>query len=299
MTGRLSPILAATRARVAQLRPRRSQLARDATRVPKPPRWVEAFRGGEVAVIGEVKRRSPSSGAIAEDLSPAEHARAYVRGGAVAVSVLTDELHFGGSLRDLEEVRGAVAVPLLRKDFILDQTQLYEARIHGASAVLLIVRALGPGALRELSAEARELGLARLVEVHGPDELERALEVGPEAVGVNARDLDTLVVDLPGVEPVLRSVPADVIAIAESGVAQRADVERVAKWGADAVLVGTALASARDPAEATRQLTGVPRVGRADGRAGGRAVSANRPGGAEPGPPDRLAARPPSDRRGP
>ncbi len=268
MTGRLAPILAATRTRVAELRSRRAELAREANQAPEPPRWDAAFRREDVAVIGEVKRRSPSAGAIAEDLSPAEHARAYVRGGAVAISVLTDEPHFGGSLGDLDEVRRSVSVPLLRKDFILDETQLYEARIHGASAVLLIVRALDPGALGELAAGARELRLARLVEVHGLDELDCALALAPDAVGVNARDLDTFAVDVPGIEPVLRTVPADVVAIAESGLVSRADVERVARWGADAVLVGTAIAGAPDPAGAVRRLTGVPRAGRPVAKAG-------------------------------
>ena len=261
MTGRLPGILAASRARAAGLRPQRTALRRAAAEAPEPPRWDAAFGGLEVAVIGEVKRRSPSAGAIAEHLSPTAHARAYVIGGAVAISVLTDELHFGGSLGDLDEVRRAVTVPLLRKDFILEESQLYEARIHGASAVLLIVRALDAAALRELADGARELGLARLVEVHGPDELDRALEVAPDAVGVNARDLDTFAVHLDGIQPVLRAVPAEMIAVAESGLASRADVERVAAWGADAVLVGTAIAASADPATAVRRLTGVPRVG--------------------------------------
>lgn len=219
-----------------------------------------------MAVIGEVKRRSPSAGVIAEGLSPAGHARAYVSGGAVAVSVLTDPVHFGGSLEDLAEVVRSVPVPVLRKDFILDEPQLYEARIHGASAVLLIVRVLEAGALRELAAGAKEVGLGRLVEVHGPEELDRALEVAPETVGVNARDLETFLVDVEGIEAVLRAVPGDTIAVAESGLATRADVERVAAWGADAVLVGTAIAASADPAGAVRGLAGVARVGRRPAR---------------------------------
>lgn len=268
MSDRLAGMLAASRARAAELRARRAALRREAAEAPVPPRWVEAFRGSAVAVVGEVKRRSPTAGAIAEHLSAPAHARAYVTGGAVAISVLTDELHFGGTLGDLADVRRAVAVPLLRKDFIVDETQLYEARIHGASAVLLIVRALDPAALLELAAAARELGLARLVEVHAAGELDQALAVAPEAVGVNARDLDSFALDVAGIEPVLRGVPRDTIAIAESGLASRADVERVAAWGADAVLVGTAIAAAPDPASAVRRLTGVPRVGRPAARGG-------------------------------
>lgn len=262
MTGRLAGIIEDAQARVARLRPRLAELRRRAAEAPTPPRWASAFQGSDVAVIGEVKRRSPSAGAIAERLSAGAHARAYVHGGAAAISVLTDPVHFGGSLEDLAEVKRAVAVPLLRKDFILDETQLCEARIHGASAVLLIVRALDASGLRELAAGARDLGLARLVEVHRPGELDRALDVAPDAVGVNARDLDSFAVDLEGIEAVLRAVPAGTLAVAESGLASRADVERVAGWGADAVLVGTAIAASPDPAEAVRRLTGVPRVGR-------------------------------------
>lgn len=269
MTRRLSSILAASRARVAELRPQRDALRREAAGAPKPPPWNACFGGPQVAVIGEVKRRSPSAGAIAESLSPAAHARAYVAGGAVAISVLTDQRHFGGSLADLDQVRQAVRVPLLRKDFILGEAQLYEARIHGASAVLLIVRVLEAAVLRDLAACARELGLARLVEVHGRDELAGALDVAPDAVGVNARDLDTFTVDVDGIEPVLRAVPEGTIAVAESGLESRADVERVAGWGADAVLVGTAIAAAADPAEAVRRLAGVPRIGRQAAPVGG------------------------------
>jgi indole-3-glycerol phosphate synthase len=273
MSGRLAGILAAARTRAETLRPQRAVLRRRAEQAPLPPRWETVFVGEHVAVIGEVKRRSPSSGPIAEHLSPAAHARAYVSGGAAGVSVLTDPVHFGGSLDDLTEVAGAVSVPVLRKDFILDEAQLYEARLHGASAVLLIVRALDRAALGDLAAGARDLGLGRLVEVHDLTELDRALEVAPETIGVNARDLDTFAVDVERVEPVLRAVPSGHRAIAESGLATRADVERVASWGADAVLVGTAIASAGDPAAAVRRLVGVARVGR---RASG--LSAERAG---------------------
>jgi indole-3-glycerol phosphate synthase len=266
----LSTILQVTRERIAGLAPDRAELRQAAQEAPPPRPWLAAFGGRNVAVIAEVKRRSPSAGAIAEGLAPATHARAYVAGGAVAISVLTDERHFGGSLADLDAVHGAVQVPLLRKDFIIDETQLYEARIHGASAVLLIVRALDPAALQDLAAEARVLGLARLVEVHEAVELERALRVEPEAVGVNARDLETLRVDVRGSEAVLRAVPPGVLAVAESGLATRADVAQVAAWGADAVLVGTSVARAADPAGAVRGLTDVPRSPRVE-RAGWRA----------------------------
>jgi indole-3-glycerol phosphate synthase len=270
MQATLSTILRATRERVGGLQPQRAGLRRAALEAPRPRPWLPAFGGGDVAVIAEVKRRSPSAGPIAEGLAPGAHARAYVAGGAAAISVLTEEPHFGGSLADLGAVRAAVSVPLLRKDFIIDETQLYEARIHGASAVLLIVRALEPAALEDLAAGARELGLARLVEVHQPAELELALRVEPDAVGVNARDLETLRVELRDSEALLRAVPAAVLAVAESGLGTRADVARVAAWGADAVLVGTSVAGAADPTAAVRALTGVPRCGR-PAQAGGRA----------------------------
>ncbi len=258
----LAAILAGTRERVTRLSPQRAALRRAAERAAPPAPFTAGMGGRTVAVIAEIKRRSPSAGAIAPDLSPAAHARACQAGGAAAISVLTDEAHFGGSLADLDAVRQAVALPLLRKDFILDELQLCEARAHGASAVLLIVRALEPGRLRDLARAAHELGLTRLVEVHGRDELERALEVEPEAVGVNARDLDTFRVDVGGIEPILKAIPAGITAIAESGLSERPDVERVAAWGADAVLVGSAIASAPDPERAVRGLTGVARRGR-------------------------------------
>jgi indole-3-glycerol phosphate synthase len=210
-------------------------------------------------VIAEIKRRSPSAGAIAESLDPVEHAVAYQRGGASAVSVLTEGPHFGGSLADLTAVVSAVEVPVLRKDFIIDEVQLLEARIHGASAVLLIVRALDQATLVDLRQTAEDLGLACLVEVHTLGELDRALAVNPELVGVNARDLETFELDLAHVEPALRAVPPGVVAVAESGMSTREDVERAAAWGADAVLVGTAMSAARQPEAAVRALTGVER----------------------------------------
>ncbi len=171
-------------------------------------------------------------------------------------------MHFGGSLGDLEEVRRAVALPVLRKDFLVAPIQLWEAKAAGASAVLLIVRALEDTELEELSEAALELGLGRLVEVHGAGELERALALEPESVGVNSRDLDTFSVDLATIEATLREVPPGIVAVAESGLRCREDVVRVAEWGADAVLLGTALGRAADPGAAVSHLTGVERRGR-------------------------------------
>jgi indole-3-glycerol phosphate synthase len=176
--------------------------------------------------------------------------------------VLTDERHFGGTLDDLSRVARCVSVPVLRKDFILDELQLYEARAAGASAALLIVRALAPERLRALADAARGLALGVLVEVHSEAELDVALAVAPAAVGVNSRDLATFAVDLGLAERLLARVPDGVPAVAESGIATREDVERMAAAGADLVLVGTSVARTADPEEAVRQLTGVRRRGR-------------------------------------
>jgi indole-3-glycerol phosphate synthase len=254
----LDTILAVTRQRVAELQPQARELERRAaTREPRP--FAAALGGPSVGVIAEVKRRSPSAGAIAMALDPAAHARAYAEGGAVAVSVLTDEAHFGGSLDDLERVAAAVAIPVLRKDFILDDLQLLEARAAGASAVLLIVRALTPARLRHLADAARGLALGTLVEAHTAEELDRALAVAPTAVGINSRDLSTFVVDLRAAEMLLPRVPAAIPAIAESGIETRADVERFARSGADLVLVGSAVARA-EPRASVQALCGVPRT---------------------------------------
>ena len=276
MTGAsLDAILSATRGRIAGLRSRAGELERRAAAAPPPRSFTRALHGegdagqgpgagagagqATVGVIAEVKRRSPSAGAIREDLDPARHAASYQRGGAVAISVLTDETYFGGSLDDLARVVQAVSVPVLRKDFILDELQLLEARVAGASAVLLIVRALATGRLQALARTARDHGLGVLVEVHSEAELDEALAAEPTAVGVNSRDLATFAVDLRIAEALLARVPAGVPAVAESGIEARADVERMAAVGADLVLVGTSVARSEDPAAAVRALTGVAR----------------------------------------
>jgi indole-3-glycerol phosphate synthase len=258
----LDTILAATRTRVAALRPHARELERRAAAAPAPRPFAAALRGPSIGVIAEVKRRSPSAGAIAEDLDPVAHAAAYARGGAVAISVLTDEAHFGGSLEDLERVARGVPCPVLRKDFILDELQLLEARVAGASAILLIVRVLDARRLRELASAAHGLGLGVLVEAHTAIELDAAVAAEPTAVGINSRDLATFTVDHRGAEPLVAQVPPGIPAVAESGIEARADVERFAAAGADLVLVGTAVARTADPAAAVRDLCGVPRRGR-------------------------------------
>jgi indole-3-glycerol phosphate synthase len=257
----LEAILAVTRDRVAALRGNARELEHRAAKA-QPARSFPGPLGDVVGVIAEVKRRSPSQGTIRADLDPMGHARAYVRGGAVAVSVLTDEAHFGGSLADLSQVAAAVPVPVLRKDFILDELQILEARAAGAAAVLLIARVLSAERLKALAASARAVGLASLVEVHAADELGPALAAEPSVLGVNARDLSTFAVDASNAMAVLRRVPAGVAVIAESGIETRQDVERFAAAGADFVLVGTSVARHRDPETAVRALCGVTRIGR-------------------------------------
>ena len=245
------------------MKPRRRALEAAAGSAPPAPDWRDAFAGHAVSVIAEVKRRSPSAGAIAPGLDPATLAAAYERGGARAISVLTEEPHFGGSLADLDAVRRAVRLPVLRKDFIVDPVQVFESRAAGASAILLIARALSRAELRDLAALARDLGLGIFVEIHRAEEMDVALSVQPDALGVNSRDLETFVVDVGIVESLLRSLPSGVTGIAESGLKTRADVERAASWGADGVLVGTALAAASNPEAAVRDMAGVRRSARA------------------------------------
>lgn len=250
----LDAILGRAHGRVAALRaadgadPACPLAARLAAPPLAPSRAFElALRGPRLAVVAEVKRRSPSAGAIAPIPDPAALARAYAAGGAAAVSVLTEPDHFGGSLADLGAVVRAVHVPVLRKDFLLDPLQLAEAAAAGASAVLLIVAALG-ARTAEMLATSERLGLEALVEAHGEGEIELALAAGARVVGVNSRNLRTLEVDLGVAERLRRRIPAGVVAVAESGVRTPADARRMREAGYDAVLVGGALAADADPA---------------------------------------------------
>lgn len=222
-------------------------------------RFARALVGPHVAVIAEIKRRSPSKGSIADGLHAPERAAAYERGGAAALSVLTEPTRFGGSLGDLRDVRAAVGLPLLRKDFITHRVQLLEARVAGASAALLIARALSPDALAELAADAAQIGLEVLVEVRNEAELERAVAVAGAVIGVNNRNLETLEIEPSVTERLLPMVPPDRAAVYESGVHGIADVERAAGLGADAVLVGSVLSASSDGVSAVQALTSVPR----------------------------------------
>ena len=257
----LEAILAVTRTRVETLKKRGRELAQAAEKAP-PVRPFPRV-SGTVGVIAEVKRRSPSQGAIRQDLDPAAHAQAYARGGAVAVSVLTDEAHFGGSIDDLRHVVARVDIPVLRKDFIIDEAQVHEARAAGASAVLLIVRVLSAERLKTLAAAVRASGMTPLIEVHAAAELEAALAAGTGVLGVNARDLDTFAIDARAAAALIARVPRDVPVVGESGVETSADVERFASAGADFVLVGTSVARQPDPEGAVKALTGVKRQTRA------------------------------------
>ena len=206
------------------------------------------------AVIAEIKRSSPSAGSLAEAVDPAERAKLYEAGGAAALSVLTDVDFFGGSLRDMQLARKASSLPVLRKDFIISLAQVYEARIAGADAVLLIVAALEPALLTDLYASVEEMGMTPLVEVHDQAELEIALGLNPELVGINNRDLKTLQVDLATCLDLRPQIPPHVTVVAESGVSSPADVSRLRNGGLDAFLVGTSLMRAEDPVSVLRSL---------------------------------------------
>ena len=232
-----------------------------------PPRDpMPAFRAPGLSVIAEVKRRSPSKGDLADIPDPAVLATAYAAGGAAAISVLTEQRRFGGSLEDLRAVRAAVTTPLLRKDFIVTGYQLLEARAAGADLVLLIVAALDDVLLADLHQQARELGLTVLTEVHDEAEVARALDVGATLVGVNARNLKTLEVHADTFARLAALLPADVVKVAESGITGRDDAARFAAQGADVVLVGEALVRHGDPQAAVAELVALPSSGLSSGR---------------------------------
>jgi indole-3-glycerol phosphate synthase len=259
----LGRILGETHERVRQLRAAERELHDHALAATAHPPFAAALTGDTVAVIAEIKRRSPSKGAVNATLAPDRQASAYAAGGAAAISVLTEPAHFGGDLADLAGARRGTTLPLLRKDFIIDPLQVSEARGAGASAVLLIVRALAPGQLPDLVAAVHAHGLETLVEVRTEEELDRALALPVTVIGVNSRNLETLDVDPAVSARLLPLIPADRIAVAESGITNAADAAEVAHMGADAVLVGSAVSASADPAALVRLLAAVPRRGRA------------------------------------
>jgi indole-3-glycerol phosphate synthase len=263
----LDEILATKRDEVTMLhRPQVRDLLRARALDAPPPRdFTGALRpaAGTIGVIAEIKRRSPSKGDLAPELDPALTAKAYAAGGASCLSVLTDAPWFGGAVDDLLAARAACELPVLRKDFTIDEVQVYETRAVGADAILLIVAALPDDSLlRDLHELAVGLGLAVLVETHDDAELERALALGAHVVGVNARNLGTFAEDLGVGERLAGRVPADAVAVAESAIRKVDDGARMAAAGFDAVLVGEMLVRAPDPGAAVRGLADVGRPGR-------------------------------------
>ncbi len=215
---------------------------------------LHAPKVGDVSLIAEVKKASPSAGIIRQDFAPSQIARIYEESSASCVSVLTDERFFQGHDAYLLAIRQSVNLPLLRKDFIIDPYQIYESRVFGADAILLIVAALAPSELADYRALAGEIGLAALVEVHTEKEMQIALDAGATLIGINSRDLNTFVTDLGTVERLAAMVPAGVTLVAESGIKTPADVERVAQAGAKAILVGETFMRAPDIGAAVREL---------------------------------------------
>jgi indole-3-glycerol phosphate synthase len=252
----LEPILDSARSRLPDLvAETETWLGRAAAAAPARDFGAALAESG-LGVIAEVKRRSPSAGDIAPNLDAAVLATAYVEGGASAISVLTEEDHFGGSIEDLRTVRSAVAIPLLRKDFVLHPVQVAQARAAGADAVLLIATILDDATLGDLVAVTRGFGMTPLVEAHDGPEVSRAVAAGATVIGVNNRDLTTFTVDLATAEAVRPLIPAGSVAIAESGVTSAAGARRMAAAGYDAILVGQAAAQAEDPAAFVAEIVG-------------------------------------------
>jgi len=244
---------------VAALAPQRADLLAAARAAPPPRSLAAALAADGLQVIAEVKRRSPSAGALAPDLKPSRQVGEYIAGGAAAISVLTEPEFFAGSLDDLRAVRASVDVPVLRKDFILDTVQIAEAKIAGADAILLIVAALERSQMLMLLAAAHNLGLEALVEAHSEAELEVADDCGADVVGINNRDLATFVTDI-GVAETLGPRVTTTVKVAESGVSSPAGAARMAAAGFDAILVGEALVRSSDPAALVASLRAAGRT---------------------------------------
>jgi indole-3-glycerol phosphate synthase len=254
----LRTIVAATE-RITAVRREREPLAalerRAAAASPDGPRFErELGQAGRVNVIAECKRRSPSKGVLAADYDPVRIATLYEAGGATAISVLTEPTFFDGTLEHLTSVRAAVGLPLLRKDFVVDEYQLFEARAAGADAVLLIVAALEQPALERLQRRAWDLGLAALVEVHDEIELRRAVDAGARLIGVNNRNLRTLAVDVDGSYRLAAAIPRDTVGVSESGLKSRDELERLAAAGYRAFLIGERFMTDPDPVKALQEL---------------------------------------------
>ena len=254
---RLEEILNAKRQEIEWLRPRRAELERQVTARTDFRSFQAALQPGDgkIAVIAEIKKASPSAGVIAASFNPTEIANDYARNGANAISVLTDTKFFCGELEHLNNVRSAVSLPLLRKDFILDEIQIAESVANGADAILLIVAALEQSQLVDLMATAEGYRVDPLIEVHAEEELHRALEAGAKIIGINNRNLATFEVDLAVTEKLCRDIPDEVLLVSESGIKTPQDVQRVKACGADAILVGEALMRGEISIEKIRAVT--------------------------------------------
>ena len=252
----LDSIIEGVREDLAARRLPMSQLL-EALEIAPPVRdCLATLMAEDISVIAEVKRSSPSKGALAPIVDPAGLAASYAEAGAAVISVLTEQRRFGGTLADLDLVRSSVELPILRKDFMIDEYQFYEARAHGADVILLIVAALSKNQLDDYFQLSKELGMRALIEVHTPGELESALSISPEIVGVNSRNLKTLEVDTQAFAQLIPQIPSTIARVAESGISSRADVEFAHEHGATAILVGEALVRSGNPNVAMGQLLG-------------------------------------------
>jgi indole-3-glycerol phosphate synthase len=257
MSVRLDDLVQATRDALERRKAERSlaELERELGERTEGRPFAEALSRPGTSLIAEHKRRSPSAGTIREGATCSEIVRAYERGGAAAISVLTEEAHFGGSLADLREARATTELPLLRKDFTVDPYQLYEAKAAGADAVLLVVGSVRDRDLAELYRLAHEIDLDAIVEIHRDEELEVALELDADVIGINNRDLEDFSVDIDRTFDLLADVPAGKVVVSESGIHHREQIEQLEGVGVDAVLVGEVLMRAPDPESAVRELT--------------------------------------------
>ena len=252
----LDSIIEGVREDLAKRRRSLGELHEQMSQAAAPLDAHAVLKGDQIKVVAEVKRSSPSKGELSAIGDPAALAEQYENAGASVISVLTEERRFKGSLADLTAVRARVSIPILRKDFMVDEYQFFEARAHGADMVLLIVAALAKSQLRDFYDLATEMGMAALIEVHTADELERAMEITPRIIGVNSRNLKTLEVNPVAFSELIPQIPNEVIRVAESGISGRADVEFAQSHGADAILVGEALVTSADPNLAMRTLLG-------------------------------------------
>jgi indole-3-glycerol phosphate synthase len=257
MSVRLEAIVQATRDAVERRKRERplAELERELASRGEGRPFMEALAHPGTSLIAEHKRRSPSAGVIRDSSSVTQIVEAYERGGAAAISILTEETHFGGSLDDLYEARRATQLPILRKDFSVDLYQLYEAKVAGADAVLLVVGSLRRDDLERLHAEAQALDLDAIVEVHDEEELDCALELDVDVIGINNRNLADFTVDIQTTVDLLAAVPTGKVVVSESGIHSRMEIDELERVGVDAVLIGEALMRAQDPEAAVRELT--------------------------------------------